>query len=453
MIPNSRCAVAQVGEGAVSTAIQLKSAWWLAVFGATTFGNPASAQGLLNAPCAVSNSSALQIKDYKTYPSTTNGRGHDMAAFVRGKNARRRYRLHDAGLVDGQRQGRGRHQLLELGPADDLERSDAQASLVAPPLREAHSTPVTNMFATDWRTWVLQTTTGFSVYNLDSVAAPVLATELHDQRRRARVAPALPAICAGELRRLVRRRGLRLRQRRGLVPGTGGALSLRRQAANGLNIYKFTDPADRGRDRVDQALRHELVRSPGQSDLGARQSRRSLPPCRRTTASRSLDLSDPANLVKLGQLRPGHDAADSQRLCLDLNGNALYAATKPDRLDPCPGLADLRPRPDNAQAHDQARRWPVDARPAAMSRSRTTSCISACHLLSEDRALTHGTGPRASRRPAALLGDRDPRRRQRLPDAVRQRGLHRQRSSHHARQHGPVPRRPPGHERSRRERP
>ena len=43
---------------------------------------------------------------------------------------------------------------------------------LASQLREAHSTPVTNMFANDWRTWVLQAVPGFSVYNLDSVASP-----------------------------------------------------------------------------------------------------------------------------------------------------------------------------------------------------------------------------------------------------------------------------------------
>ena len=58
--------------------------------------------------------------------------------------------------------------------------------LTDPKLREAHSTPVTNMFANDWRTWVLQATNGFSVYNLDSVAAPVLVKNVVGRRRASR---------------------------------------------------------------------------------------------------------------------------------------------------------------------------------------------------------------------------------------------------------------------------
>ena len=62
-----------------------------------------------------------------TVATNTIGRGHDMATFVRGKNgANIDSDLLDACLVDGQRQGRRRDQLLELEPTQCLERADAR---------------------------------------------------------------------------------------------------------------------------------------------------------------------------------------------------------------------------------------------------------------------------------------------------------------------------------------
>jgi hypothetical protein len=46
---------------------------------------PVHGEGILNASCTPG--SRFVIKDYKDYPANRIGRGHDMAAFLRGKNA------------------------------------------------------------------------------------------------------------------------------------------------------------------------------------------------------------------------------------------------------------------------------------------------------------------------------------------------------------------------------
>ena len=85
------------------------------------------------------------------------------------------------------------------------------------------------MFANDWRTWVLQATNGFSVYNLDSVAAPVLVKNVNWSR-----APPTPTTAAAPSG------SWRWRRPTSTSP----------QADKGLKIYKFTDPADPTQDRV-----------------------------------------------------------------------------------------------------------------------------------------------------------------------------------------------------------
>ena len=132
----------------------------------------AQAQGLLDAPCTPGQK--VIVPDYQGAPIPTNGRGHGMAAFLRGK---------DGGGVDhdylmliwskdsGKGDGGISFYIGILPQAGKVFRYYARRSVDAK-LREAHSTPVTNMFANDWRTWVLQATNGFSVDDLDSVATP-----------------------------------------------------------------------------------------------------------------------------------------------------------------------------------------------------------------------------------------------------------------------------------------
>jgi hypothetical protein len=138
-------------------------------------GPAALAQDILDAACTPGDK--LIVADYKNHPTNTVGRGHSMAAFVRGKNAAGVDKNHLM-LVWSQDSGRGDGGISFWSwdqPAN-WSAPTLKRHFPAPELREAHSTPVTNMFANDWRTWVLQATTGFSVYNLDSVADPKLVT-------------------------------------------------------------------------------------------------------------------------------------------------------------------------------------------------------------------------------------------------------------------------------------
>ena len=65
----------------------------------------AHAAGILDAPCTTLGQKLI-VTDYQGAAIASNGRGHGMAAFVARQGRRGgRHRLHDAGLVEGQRQG------------------------------------------------------------------------------------------------------------------------------------------------------------------------------------------------------------------------------------------------------------------------------------------------------------------------------------------------------------
>ena len=138
---------------------------------------PANGAGILDAPCAPLGSKYI-LSDYKNAPPTRSARGHDMAAFVRGKNAPTMQTSDYMMLVWSMDSGKGDGGISfwNWSQPDVWSAPTRAFRLAAPQLREAHTTPVTNMFANDWRTWVLQATTGFSIYNLDSIAAPLLVT-------------------------------------------------------------------------------------------------------------------------------------------------------------------------------------------------------------------------------------------------------------------------------------
>jgi hypothetical protein len=187
----------------------------------------ARAQGLLDAPCTPGQK--LIVTDYQGAPSSSNGRGHGMAAFVRGKNGAgvdNDYLMlvwsKDSGKGDGGISFYNWDSVSTWGNPPALNQPTLRSKLTDARLREAHSTPVTNMFANDWRTWVLQATNGFSVYNLDSVAAPVLVANV--------------AVANAEA-----------------ADYSGGAVWFLHlaapylylaQADQGLKIYRFTNPAN-----------------------------------------------------------------------------------------------------------------------------------------------------------------------------------------------------------------
>ena len=88
------------------------------------------------------------LSDYKNAPANTIGRGHDMAAFVRGKNGANvdsDYLMLVWSMDSGK--GDGGISFWSWGQPDVWSAPTRAFRLVAPQLREAHSTPVTNMFA------------------------------------------------------------------------------------------------------------------------------------------------------------------------------------------------------------------------------------------------------------------------------------------------------------------
>ena len=322
----------------MSTAIQLKSAWWLAVFGATTFGNPASAQGLLNAPCAVSNSSALLIKDYKTYPATTIGRGHDMAAFVRGKNdlgVDKDYMMLVWSMDSGK--GDGGISFWSWDQPSTWSLPTLKRHYPAPKLREAHSTSVTNMVGADWRTWALQTTTGVGIYNLDSVASPALSVDytILGNKKGGAGSPAICGLsCAGSFDAMPR----------DYDEGAVWFIALAApylyvaQAANGLNIYKFTNPADAASltwvKRYDVSwFGHRVNQFWVRGNLGIAAA------VEANYGVTIVDLSDPQTLVKLKSYGLTTTPPIRNAYAWTLNGSALYAATKAQTGGLVAGLA------------------------------------------------------------------------------------------------------------------
>ena len=168
-----------------------------------------------------------------------------------------------------------------------------------PTLREAHSTPVTNMFADVWRTWVFQATKGFAVYNLASVPAPpILGRGMVPARPGCRASPTATTAAA----------------RSGSWPWRR-PISMWPQADHGLNIYEFTDLADPG--QVSLAERYPTSWFGHRvNPIWVRGNRPSSP------RSRGITVSPPRTSAarrrwRAGLLRPELNPADPQRLWLD----------------------------------------------------------------------------------------------------------------------------------------
>jgi hypothetical protein len=198
--------------------------------------------------------------------------------------------------------------------------------LPASRLREAHSTPSTNMFADDWRTWVLQATTGFSVYDLDSVASPRLNVG-YTIAGTTKGGAGSRATCSGTCATSYDAAA------RDYSEGAVWFLALAApylyvaQADNGLNIYRFTDPANPAQvswvkrldrswfgHRVNQVwvMGNLMVVAAVQGNHGVT----------------LLDISDPANPVK--KRRYGLDTTPVIRdsYAWTLNGQRLYNAMR-----------------------------------------------------------------------------------------------------------------------------
>ena len=265
--------------------------------------------------------------DYQDYPTNGVGRGHNMAAFLRGKdasNADKDYMM----LVWSRDSGKGEGGISFWNwdtPAT-WSAPTKKKHLVASQLREAHSTPVTNMFAPDWRTWVLQATPGFSVYSLASVATPLLVTS-YAISGASKGGAGSAATCSGGCFGSFNATNLDY---------SGGAvwfLALAApylyvaQADNGLNIYKFTNQGNAASitwlkrydtswfgHRVNQiwVRGNFAVAAAVQSNYGVT----------------LLDLSNPESPVALKKYGLTTNPKIRNAYTWTLNGNWLYAATK-----------------------------------------------------------------------------------------------------------------------------
>ena len=290
----------------------------------------ARAQALLDTPCPLG--ARFTIKDYKTLPST-DGRGQNMAAFVRGKDTTgvdRDYMMlvwsRDSGRGDG---GISFWSWDQPGTWSAPVRKNR---LLAAELREAHTTPLTNMFAKDWRAAILQATTGFSVFNLDWIAS-LDATRSPRRITTYTIAGAAkggagsPAVCPGAC----------ASYDAGPFDYESGAvwfIALAApyiyvaQAANGLNIYKLTDPANASAitwiRRYDASWFGHRV-----NQIWVRGNFAIASALQENYGATLLDLSNPEQPVKLGQTytRTGTPAVRNA-YSWTLNGSWLYAATK-----------------------------------------------------------------------------------------------------------------------------
>jgi hypothetical protein len=285
------------------------------------------AEDLLNASCTLGDK--VVIKDFKDYPANTIGRGHAMAGFLTGKNnlgVDRNYMMlvwsRDSGRDDG-----GISFWNWDQPADFKTPPTLKYRGLAPQLREAHSTPVTNMFANgDWRTWVFQAVPGFSVYNLDSVAAPQLVTTYNiagTAKGGAGSAATCTGPCAGSFD------AANFDYSNGAVWFTALAAPYLyvAQAANGLNIYRFNDRNNAASiswvRRYDTSwFGHGVNQFWVRGNLGIASSTGS-----GTRGVTVVDLSNPESLVKRWHYDLSTTPPVRGTYSYTLNGDHLYSAT------------------------------------------------------------------------------------------------------------------------------
>jgi hypothetical protein len=283
------------------------------------------AQDLLNATCTPG--AKLLVTDYKNYPTNTIGRGHDMAAFVRGKNAAgvdQNYMMLVWSMDSGK--GDGGLSFWSWDQPATWSAPSLKKHLPASQLREAHSTPVTNMVANDWRTWVLQATPGFSVYDLDSIASPKLVTT-YGITGPSNGGAGSAAICAGTCAGSFDAATYDYDNGAVWFTALAAPYLYVAQAGNGLNIYRFTDPANPASiswvKRYDTSwFGHRVNQFWVRGNVGFASA------VQDNYGVTVVDLSDPVNLVKIRQYGITSSPPIRNSYAWTLNGNRLYAATK-----------------------------------------------------------------------------------------------------------------------------
>lgn len=273
---------------------------------------PAGAAGILDASCSTPGQKHI-VTDFQG----SSGRGHGMAAFVRGKDgsgADTDYMM----LVWSKDSGKGEGGIsfYDWDQASGwLNPPTLRSKVTDAKLREAHSTPVTNMFGGDWRTWVLSATNGFSIYNMDSVVAPLLVRNV-----------TVPDAQASDY--------------------NGGAvwfLALAApylyvaQADEGLRIYRFTNRANSSQIVLQRTYDRDFF-GHRVNQVWVRGNRIVVAAVEENYGVTIADISDPVTLA--GKVTYGIASTPPIRNVYSwtLNGTSLYAATKQQNTTP-PGFA------------------------------------------------------------------------------------------------------------------
>jgi hypothetical protein len=289
-----------------------------------------AAEGILHTTCAPGDKTI--VTDYKG-PGTSNGRGHDMAAFARAKNGAgvdTDYLMLVWSMDSGK--GDGGISFWSWDQPSVWSAPTLKFKVAAPPLREAHSTPVTNMVAADWRTWVLQATTGFSVYNLDSAAAPQLVTN-YAIKGSGKGGSGSPAPCVGSCTGSFDAANFDYSAGAVWFLALAAPYLYVAQADNGLNIYKFDDPADPAKitwlKRYDASWFGHRV-----NQIWVRGNRAVVAAVQENYGVTIIDLSNPTELVKLGSYGLFSAPPIRNAYGWTLNGTTLYAAAKPQASQP-----------------------------------------------------------------------------------------------------------------------
>ena len=284
----------------------------------------ALAVGLLDASC--SPGSKQIITDHKDEAGRI-GRGHAMAAFLEAKGPLGNNSEHMllAWSQDGGK-GDGGFSFYTWNDPTTWSAPNRVRRHAAPPIREAHSTPSTNMAGNDWRTFILPTTTGYSVYDFDSVVNPVLKAG-YSISGAGRGGRGSRAVCSGACATSFDAAARDYSEGAVWFMALAAPYLYVAQADNGLNIYRFDNPSDPSRiswvrrydkswfgHRVNQVwvMGNLLVANAVQTVHGV------------TLA----DISDPDTLVKKQRYNLASTPQTRESYAWTLNGRNLYVAAK-----------------------------------------------------------------------------------------------------------------------------
>jgi hypothetical protein len=193
------------------------------------------------------------------------------------------------------------------------------------------------MIAADWRTWVLQTTTGVGVYDLDSIAAPRLVKD-YLIAGPARGGAGSAATCAGTCAGSFDAGPFDYDQGAVWFTALTAPYLYVAQAGNGLNIFRFKDPGNPASlawvRRYDTSWFGHRV-----NQIWVRGNFAVAAAVNSAYGVTLLDLSNPERPAKLQSYGLRSSPPIRNAYAWTLNGSSLYAATKPQGGGQLTGLA------------------------------------------------------------------------------------------------------------------